>query len=198
MNEVKEILSKCGNYRIVISEDWEKHFSPADDYYFEGIKMFTTSNNHFCPDCAEILQGYPGEVNDLKREFGRTRVFPFSATVHSGVFLSLGVRNDWDSGIIGFLCIDYDKAKRIGVKFSKKYTKEKYLSEYIESWDRYMNEPCYYYEIQEREELFNKDGEAVDEVWNHVDSCGGYETLDFCISEAITVATCSHGLEFED
>lgn len=198
METVKELISKCGNFRIVIEEDWEKHFSPADDYYFEGIKMFTTSNNHFCPDCAEILKCYPGEVNDLKRDFGRTRVYPFSAHVHSGVYLSLGVRNDWDSGVIGFLCIDAEKAKKAGVKFSKKYTKEKYLSEYVEAWNRYMNEPCYYYEVQEREELFNKDGEVVDEVWNHIDSCGGYETLDFCISDAISAAKFNNEVEFED
>lgn len=196
METVKELISKCGNFRIVISEDWNKTFTPDEDCFFDGIRMFVTRNRHFCPRCAETLQGYEGEVRDLKRDFGRTRVYPFSATVHSGVYLTFGVRNDWDSGIIGFLCIDSDKAKKSGVKFSKKYTKEKYLEEYVNDWNHYMNEPDYMFEVQEREELYNKKGELVSERWNHVDSCGGYQDMEDCIADA--KANAKAEIEFED
>lgn len=186
MELIKKVVSKCGNYRIRISESWDKSFTPDEDYYYEGIKMFIINNRNFCPSTAEILHGYEGEVGGLKDDFGRTRVYPFSAHVHSGVSLFLGIGSGWDTGVIGFLCIDKDKTKKAGVKFSKKYTKEKYLEEYIEAWNKYMNEPCYHYEVEKREDLYNKHGEIVDERWVFVDSCGGYDEEDFCLSDAVS------------
>lgn len=171
METIKQINE---NLRIRIIET-DNMSDPYSLCIYEDCEFVLKSNRYFNPDRArslddfELVGNIDKDVEIIEKETGK-KTFPLYAYVHGDVRLSLAPFSCfWDSGCLGFvLAEDEETAKS-----------------FVAAVDRYLNEPEYAYIFEEREPLFNKDGEEVSEEWNEVDSSYGYYSEEEAMNEAM-------------
>ena len=162
------------NLRVRIVET-ENMNDPQENYSYNGCGFVLTRNHDFYPKGTQSINDFElvGDIDEdveiIEKETGK-KVFPLYAYIHGCVCLSLSpFACRWDSGCLGFvLAEDEEMAKS-----------------FVAAWDHYLNDPEYGFIIEEREPLFNKNGEEVSEEWNRVDSCYGYYSEDDAMSEAM-------------
>lgn len=162
------------NLRVRIIET-ENDNHPSDDYFYDDCGFVLKQNRSFYPKGARSLDDFElvGDIDEdveiIEKETGK-KVFPLYAYIHGGVRLSLAPFScPWDSGCLGFVLAENEEMAKF----------------FVSAWDNYLNEPEYGFIIEEREPLFNKDGEEVSEEWNEVESCYGYASEDDAMNEAM-------------
>lgn len=191
-----EFFSANRKYKIEIVEEWEDRLNPNEstDYFSPFKFLIPRRQRDFNPQgCTEPLEDFvDGRDKDkdfrkLERMFGKGNVFFVSAMIHGSVHLYLGEYTPcrWDSGILGFLILDAEKARDF-VKFTKKFKKSDYASSYIREWNHCMNEPEYRFAIYEFDDECRQ--------YDLIDGIGGYRDEDEAIMQALESAQ----YEFED
>jgi len=102
---------------------------------------------------------------------------------HSGITISTGPFScPWDSGQIGWIYSTRETRKACGVKDKNALEA---MKQEVETYDEFITGQVYCWLIEERMDLFEKDGTPHGEDWEHVDSCGGIFGLDYARSEGL-------------
>lgn len=172
------IYSLDKSYRVVINHSIEKTFTPDDDEFYNGCKLFLSENRYFFPESAERLE--TDDIEELEKQF--KAVVPVYIYVHSLVALSHKPFNcKWDSGLLGYCCCD----------------DEELAKDYIKAWHDYFNVEVYDVRLEEAEDLFDKDGNKVDQRWKFIDCYGEVDDPKGAFEEIIFGLN-SKGIEFED
>lgn len=194
-----EFFSANRKYKIEISEEWEDRLNPNEstDYFSPFKFLIPRMQRDFNPNCAEPLEDFiDGRDKDkdfrkLERIFGKGNVFFVSAMIHGSVHLYLGEYTPcvWDSGILGFLILDSEKARDF-VKFTKKFKKSDYAKAFIREWNHYMNEPEFRFAVLAFDDDFRK--------YDYVDGIGGYRDRDEAIEQALEAAQYEFGDGWEN
>lgn len=169
--ETKEINE---NLRIRIVET-ENLNNPQENCYFDKCEFVLNQNRYFEPENSRSLSDFElvGEIeadSKIISEATGKKAFPLYAYIHSCVRLSLSPFScPWDSGCLGFVLAENEEIAKL----------------FVESWDNYLNKPNYGFIVEEREPLFNKNGEEVSEEWNEIESCYGYGSDESAMNEAM-------------
>lgn len=136
----------------------------TDVHYFK--KSTSLRNTEAWDKNDGTYKGMEKLMNDLKKEFNAFYVSPICKYEHSGISLWAGYPNcRFDSGIIGFGCINSQRAlKAFNIKSLNQHTKKKIIDIFEESismFGEYLNGETYRYC-------------QYDQDNNVIDDCGGY------------------------
>lgn len=171
--DIKEINENL-RIRIMASENLN---NPEQDECFKDCNFVLTRNHEFYPEKALKISDFPltgnteKDIKIIEEETGKKAftLYYYTSSRYS-VRLYLEPISVWlDSGCDGFVIADNeDDAK-----------------EFIKAWNHYLNEPEYGFIVEEREDLFNKDGVKVTERWVIKEALYGYTSPAEAMEEAM-------------
>ncbi len=113
------------------------------------------------PDESEALGrgGWPLLTRYLRMSKGAVAVLPLWLYDHSGISISTGRTDSWDSGQIGFAYVDKERIEYLGAPSEDA---EKQMRGEIEEYDSYLRGEVYGYIIN------GPDGDHLDSCWGFV------------------------------
>lgn len=176
--------------RVEIIQD-EDPMNPRTDFDNAGkLRIFSGRGNFRDVDELDFTlrtDDYSGwedmEESILSRdEFKGALILPVFRFEHSSIaYNTTGFNDSWDSGRVGFIIIDRPTmVKEWGKVLCTKAVRakaQKYLEGEIETYSQWANSEVYGYRV------FDPEDEDETE-----ESCWGFYGMDYCISEATSVA----------
>lgn len=163
--------------------------SPESPREWDNLGTIYSNHRRYSPDghdIEELIRDVDGNIYDsvipwdlIEKKYYFLKVWMYE---HSGVAFRTGESNPWgsgwmawDSGLFGVIAVKKsDACKEYGKKRACKSVEEralKCLECEIEAYDKFASGQVYFYEI-------------LDENEEVIDSCFGFDDIDYCLEEA--------------
>lgn len=134
---------------------------------------------------AYVRKGYPVE---------KFLACPIYAYIHSGIALSTGRGGQfsdlWDSGVAGFAFLDIDEwCKEYGIKREEFDPAEAYknLDGEVKTYNQYLSGDVWGVVVERKEKYVKVGGSDEIDVWEMVESCGGFYGSNYALTEAVAM-----------
>lgn len=174
-----------GRYKIKVLQDGNAE-SPRTAMDNLGT-MVCFHNRYSLGDFHNYRSGDYSGWAEMKKDIIKREnvgvILPLYLLDHSGITMSTNDFNDkWDSGCVGFIFVSKQKMlKEYGGKICTKQLKERvktYLEGEVETYDQYLRDEVYGYEIWKLTKKKKKEKKMIDSCW------GYYGDEEYCMSEA--------------
>jgi hypothetical protein len=164
------------NMEQSIDLDWSFDYSSISFALFHGKYRFP-NNVDFT---TEDFENFEEMKSYIEKEYEPVAIIPVSAYIHSGIALSEGTKNGWDSGQLGFMYISKEQSEYDHIPKNEEDV-YKYLREHLKTIDHYVRGEVYVCSIYD---IRNKPGKETflvetigDFVGDDFENNGLYDTV---------------------
>ena len=169
--DIKEINENL-RIRIMASENLN---DPNQNDFFKDCRFILTSNSDFYPEKTIRISDFPlvgnieKDIEIIEEETGK-KAFPlYIYRFDHSVRLYLEPISVLYPGCDGFVLAEHEEMAK----------------DFIKAWNHYLNDPEYGFSIEERQELFDKNGVKVTERWITKEALWGYTSPSEAMEEAM-------------